>query len=63
MFSSWSSARDLAGEKLNLKDPNLIAWAWIVDFPMYEFNERENKIDFGHNPFSMPQGGMVAFTN
>jgi len=54
------TVRDLAGEKLNLKDPNLIAWAWIVDFPMYEFNERENKIDFGHNPFSMPQGGMEA---
>jgi aspartyl-tRNA synthetase len=54
------AVRDLAGEKLNLKDPNLIAWAWIVDFPMYEFNERENKIDFGHNPFSMPQGGMEA---
>jgi aspartyl-tRNA synthetase len=54
------AVRDVAGEKLNLKDPNLIAWAWIVDFPMYEFNERENKIDFGHNPFSMPQGGMEA---
>lgn len=54
------TVRDLVGEKLNLKDPDLIAWAWIVDFPMYEFNERENKIDFGHNPFSMPQGGMEA---
>ncbi len=57
---SLGSVRDWAGEKLNLKDPNLVAWAWIVDFPMYEFNERENKIDFGHNPFSMPQGGMEA---
>lgn len=54
------AVRDLAGDKLNLKDPNLIAWAWVVDFPMYEFNEQENKIDFGHNPFSMPQGGMTA---
>lgn len=57
---SLGAVRDWAGEKLNLKDPNLVAWAWIVDFPMYEFNERENKIDFGHNPFSMPQGGMEA---
>jgi aspartyl-tRNA synthetase len=48
------------GEKLKLADPSVIAWAWIVDFPMFEWNERENKIDFGHNPFSMPQGGMDA---
>jgi len=52
--------RALAAEKLELADPNLIAWAWIVDFPMYEFNEEEGKVDFGHNPFSMPQGGMNA---
>lgn len=52
--------RDLVGDKLNLKDPNLIAWAWIVDFPMFEWSEIENRIDFGHNPFSMPQGGLEA---
>ncbi|MBI5222142.1 MAG: aspartate--tRNA ligase [Candidatus Magasanikbacteria bacterium] len=54
------AVRELAAEKLKLADPNKIAWAWIVDFPMYEFNEQENRINFGHNPFSMPQGGMEA---
>lgn len=48
------------GEKMKLADPNLVAWAWIVDFPMYEWNETEKKVDFGHNPFSMPQGGFEA---
>jgi len=50
--------------KLNLKDNNLAAWTWIVDFPMYEYSEiEEGRIDFGHNPFSMPQGGMDALKN
>ena len=35
-------------------------FCWIVDFPMYEFNDKEKKIDFSHNPFSMPQGGLEA---
>lgn len=48
------------GEKLDLIDKNLLAWAWIVDFPMFEYDEQKKKIDFGHNPFSMPQGGMKA---
>jgi aspartyl-tRNA synthetase len=43
-----------------LADSKLAAWAWIVDFPMYEWNEADKKIDFSHNPFSMPQGGMEA---
>jgi aspartyl-tRNA synthetase len=43
-----------------LADPKLAAWAWITDFPMYEWNEDDKKIDFSHNPFSMPQGGMEA---
>ena len=43
-----------------LKDPNVIALAWIVDFPFYEWDERANKLDFGHNPFSMPKGGLDA---
>lgn len=47
-------------KKLNIIDTSLLAWAWIVDFPMFEFDEKEQKIDFGHNPFSMPQGGMQA---
>ncbi len=57
------AVRDMAGEKLGLKDPAVIAWAWIVDFPMYEWNEEFQKIDFAHNPFSMPQGGMDALNN
>lgn len=47
-------------EKLNLRNIPTWAFAWIVDFPMYEFNEDEQKIDFSHNPFSMPQGGLDA---
>jgi len=52
--------RSKLGDILNLKDPNLLAWAWVVDFPMFEYNEELKKIDFAHNPFSMPQGGMEA---
>lgn len=52
--------RELAAKKLNLADQTEIAWAWIVDFPMYEQNSETGKIDFGHNPFSMPQGGLEA---
>ena len=54
------AVRALCAEKLNLADPNLIAWAWVVDFPMFEWSDTDNKIDFGHNPFSMPQGGLEA---
>jgi aspartyl-tRNA synthetase len=43
-----------------LQDPKKAAWVWITDFPMYEWSEEEKKIDFSHNPFSMPQGGMEA---
>ncbi len=57
---SLGAVRSLAAEKLNLKDPKKAAWVWVTDFPMYEFNEDENKIDFSHNPFSMPQGGLEA---
>lgn len=52
--------RSKLGDILNLKDKDLLAWAWVVDFPMFEYNEEHKKIDFGHNPFSMPQGGMEA---
>lgn len=45
-------------DHFNLKDPNVVALAWIVDFPFYELDEKTNKIDFGHNPFSMPKGGL-----
>lgn len=43
-----------------LKDPNVIALAWIIDFPFYELDEKTGKLDFGHNPFSMPRGGAEA---
>lgn len=52
--------RDQLGTDFGLKDPELVAWAWITDFPMYEYNDKEKKIDFMHNPFSMPQGGLEA---
>lgn len=48
------------GDLLNLKDPNAVALAWIVDFPFYEIDEKTGKLDFGHNPFSMPKGGLEA---
>lgn len=41
-----------------LKDPNVVALAWIINFPFYEFDAKTGKMDFGHNPFSMPKGGM-----
>ncbi|WP_414833644.1 aspartate--tRNA ligase [Afifella sp. YEN Y35] len=53
-------ARDRAGRELNLIDENRFALAWIVDFPMYEWDDEEKKVDFSHNPFSMPQGGLEA---
>ena len=43
-----------------LKDPAKVALAWIVDFPFYEYDEKTQKLDFGHNPFSMPKGGVDA---
>lgn len=47
-------------DHFHLKDPNVIALAWIVDFPFYEWDDKANKLDFGHNPFSMPKGGVEA---
>ena len=44
----------------NLKDPSLVAFAWIIDFPFYEWDDHGKKLDFGHNPFSMPKGGLQA---
>ena len=48
------------GKRLDLIEKNIFKFCWIVDFPMYEYNEDENKIDFNHNPFSMPQGELEA---
>lgn len=42
----------------NLKDQSVVAFAWIIDFPFYEWDDRSKKLDFGHNPFSMPKGGL-----
>ena len=53
-------ARKKLGEELKLVDESRFAFAWIVDFPMFEWNEEDKKIDFSHNPFSMPQGGLEA---
>jgi aspartyl-tRNA synthetase len=53
-------ARTKLGEELNLIDKDRFELAWVVDFPMYEYNEDDKKIDFSHNPFSMPQGGLEA---
>lgn len=54
------SARTRVGEELKLVDHDRFELAWIVDFPMYEWNEDDKKVDFSHNPFSMPQGGLDA---
>ena len=51
------------GNRLDLLEKNVYRFCFIVDFPMYEYNEDEQKIDFNHNPFSMPQGGLEALEN
>ncbi len=56
-------ARTRAGEELELIDRDRFELCWIVDFPFYEWNEDEKKVDFSHNPFSMPQGGLDALEN
>jgi aspartyl-tRNA synthetase len=53
-------ARTMIGRELKLIREDRFEFCWIVDFPMYEWNEEEKKIDFSHNPFSMPQGGLEA---
>lgn len=55
--------RNEFADHFELKDPSVIALAWIVDFPFYEWNDSERKVDFGHNPFSMPRGGLAALEN
>jgi aspartyl-tRNA synthetase len=54
-------ARARIGEELGLIDKNRFEFCWIVDFPMYEWNEEEKKIDFSHNPFSMPNMALDEF--
>jgi aspartyl-tRNA synthetase len=53
-------ARQRIGRELGLSKTEGFEFCWIVDFPMYEWNDKEKKIDFSHNPFSMPQGGLEA---
>ena len=57
------TVRTRLGEELQLIDAKRFEFCWIVDFPMYEYNEELKKIEFSHNPFSMPQGGMDALLN
>ncbi len=60
-----SLARDKIGKDLGLVDEDIFAFCWIVDYPMFEKNEQTNKIEFSHNPFSMPQGDLneINFEN
>ncbi|MCK8465327.1 aspartate--tRNA ligase [Aliiroseovarius sp. S1339] len=53
-------ARNVIGEELGLLDKDRFAFAWIVDFPIFQMDDETGKLDFDHNPFSMPQGGMEA---
>ncbi len=57
------AARIRVGNDLGVCKKDVFEFCWIVDFPMYEWNEEEKKIDFSHNPFSMPQGGLEALEN
>ena len=56
-------ARNRVGEDLDLIDRDRFELCWVVDFPMYEWNEDEEKVDFSHNPFSMPEGGLEGLEN
>jgi aspartyl-tRNA synthetase len=59
-YSFAGDARTRAGEELNLLDRDRFELAWVVDFPFYEWDEDAKKVEFGHNPFTMPQGGLEA---
>ncbi|MBQ9484782.1 aspartate--tRNA ligase [Candidatus Saccharibacteria bacterium] len=52
--------RILFADHMGMKNPNEVALTWIVDFPFYEWDDKAKKLDFGHNPFSMPKGGLKA---
>ena len=56
-------ARTRVGEMLDLISDDEFKFCWVVDYPMFEYDEDEKRIDFSHNPFSMPQGGMEALEN
>ncbi|HUD52734.1 aspartate--tRNA ligase [Parvibaculum sp.] len=57
------AARTRIGKELSLIEDGIFKFCWIVDFPMFEWNEDEKRVDFSHNPFSMPQGGLEALEN
>ncbi|MEC8531329.1 MAG: amino acid--tRNA ligase-related protein, partial [Pseudomonadota bacterium] len=60
-FTSFAGqARTHIAKELKLIDGNSFEFCWIVDYPMYEIDESNGKIEFSHNPFSMPQGGLKA---
>jgi aspartyl-tRNA synthetase len=60
MYRFAGEARTKVGTELKLLDTEQFAFCWIVDFPMFEWMEEDKKVDFSHNPFSMPQGGLEA---
>ena len=60
MYRFAGEARTRVGTELNLVDTERFELCWIVDFPFYEWSEEEKRVDFAHNPFSMPQGGLEA---
>ncbi|MEP7240613.1 MAG: aspartate--tRNA ligase [Devosia sp.] len=60
MYRFAGEARTKVGTELNLVDKDRYELCWIVDFPFYEWSEEEKRVDFAHNPFSMPQGGLEA---
>ena len=63
-FASFAGdARTRVGEDLDLVDRDRFALAWIVDFPFFEWDEDNKKVEFGHNPFTMPRGGLGALEN
>ncbi len=53
-------ARNIIGNDLDICEKNVFRFCWVIDFPMFEYDENEKKLDFSHNPFSMPQGGLEA---
>lgn len=53
-------ARNIIGNDLDVCEKNVFRFCWVIDFPMFEYDEKEKKLDFSHNPFSMPQGGLEA---
>ena len=63
VYDVAAAARNKIGEILDLIEKDVFRFCWIIDFPMYEQDRETGKIDFSHNPFSMPQGGLEALEN